>query len=152
MCKPDITTAEREAVLGVLDTPTLALGPRLELFERRLGDYIGAPHAVGVSSGTAGLHLCMIAAGVGDGDLVLTTPFSFVASANCVLYRGARPVFVDIDPDTLTIDPEALERAADTLSPRVKAILPVYVFAGSWRLKPWSCSAKLGSGGAALRS
>ena len=128
MCEPDITTAEREAVLGVLHTPTLALGPRLELFERRVGEYIGVPYAVGVSSGTAGLHLCMIAAGVGDGDLVLTTPFSFVASANCVLYTGARPVFVDIDPDTLTIYPEALERAALALRPRVKAVLPVHVF------------------------
>jgi len=128
MCKPEITTAEREAVLGVLHTPTLALDPRLESFERGVSKYIGAPHAVGVSSGTAGLHLCMIAAGVGDGDLVLTTPFSFVASANCVLYTGARPVFVDIDADTLTIDPEALERAALALRPRVKAILPVHVF------------------------
>src|SRR5438094_4652391 len=128
MCQPDITTAEREAVLGVLQTPTLSLGPRLELFERGVSKYIGAPHAIGVSSGTAGLHLCMIAAGVGDGDLVLTTPFSFVASANCVLYTGARPVFVDIDPDTLTIDPEALERAALALRPRVKAVLPVHVF------------------------
>src|SRR5262249_9675250 len=128
MSEPDITTAEREAVLGVLQTPTLALGPRLGLFERRLCDYVGVPHAVGVSSGTAGLPLCMIAAGVGEGDLVLTTPFSFVASANCVLYTGARPVFVDIDPDTLTIDPVALERAAEELRPRVKAILPVHVF------------------------
>src|SRR5262249_25616733 len=128
MCEPDITTAEREAVLGVLETPTLALGPRLELFERRLCRYIGAPHAVGVSSGTAALHLCVLAAGAADGALVLPTPFSFVASANCVLYTGARPVFVDVDPDTLTIDPEALERAAEDLGPRVKAILPVHVF------------------------
>src|SRR5437667_7469580 len=136
MCKPEITTAEREAVLGVLHTPTLALDPRLESFERGVSKYIGAPHAVGVSSGTAGLHLCMIAAGVGDGDLVLTTPFSFVASANCVLYTGARPVFVDIDSDTLTIDPGALERAADALRPRVKAILPVHVFGQAADMDP----------------
>src|SRR5438128_3170805 len=134
MCEPDITTAEREAVLGVLHTPTLALGPRLELFERRVSEYIGAPHAVGVSSGTAGLHLCMLAAGVGEGDLVLTTPFSFVASANCILYAHATPVFVDVDPVTLTIDPDALARKARALvrrgrrRARLKAILPVHVF------------------------
>jgi len=132
MCEPDITAAERAAVLEVLDTTTLSIGPKLELFERRLAGYVGAPHAVGVSSGTAGLHLAMLAAGVGEGDLVLTTPFSFVASANCVLYVGARPVFVDIDPETLTIDPEALTRAADQLARghegRLKAIIPVHVF------------------------
>jgi len=136
MCEPDITSAEREAVLGVLQTTTLALGPRLELFENRLAGYIGVPHAVGVSSGTAGLHLCMIAAGVGAGDVVLTTPFSFVASANCVLYQGARPVFVDVDPDTLTIDPDALERAVDAFRPRVKVILPVHVFGQAADMDP----------------
>jgi dTDP-4-amino-4,6-dideoxygalactose transaminase len=132
MCEPDITAAERAAVLEVLDTTTLSIGPKLELFERRLAEYVGAPHAIGVSSGTAGLHLAMLAAGVGEGDLVLTTPFSFVASANCVLYVGARPVFVDIDPETLTIDPKALASAADELARgregRLKAIIPVHVF------------------------
>src|SRR3989475_11549477 len=132
MCEPDITTAEREAVLGVLHTPTLALGPRLELFERRVSEYIDAPHAVGVSSGTAGLHLCMIAAGVGDGDIVLTTPFSFVASANCILYERARPCFIDVDPETLTLDPERLAQALRTVlrngdAARVRAILPVHL-------------------------
>lgn len=132
MCEPDITAAERAAVLEVLDTTTLSIGPKLELFERRLAQYTGAPHAAGVSSGTAGLHLAMLAAGVGEGDLVLTTPFSFVASANCALYVGARPVFVDIDPVTLNIDPEALARTADQLARgregRLKAIVPVHVF------------------------
>src|SRR5438309_3266050 len=133
MSTPDITAAEREAVLGVLHTPTLALGPRLELFERGVSKYVDAPHAVGVSSGTAGLHLCMIAAGVSDGDLVLTTPFSFVASANCVLYQRARPVFVDIDPQTLTIDPKKLAHTLRGVrsggdGARVRAILPVHVF------------------------
>jgi dTDP-4-amino-4,6-dideoxygalactose transaminase len=132
MCEPDITAAERAAVLEVLDTTTLSIGPKLELFERRLAEYVGVPHAIGVSSGTAGLHLAMIASGVGEGDLVLTTPFSFVASANCVLYVGARPVFVDIDPETLTIDPRALARTADQLARgregRLKAIIPVHVF------------------------
>ena len=105
MSRPDITSAERAAVFDVLSGATLALGPRLDLFERQLAGCVGAAHGVAVSSGTAGLHLCVVAAGVGEGDVVLTTPFSFVASANCVLYERARPVFVDVDPMTLTIDP-----------------------------------------------
>ena len=131
MSRPDVTSAERAAVLDVLSGSTLSLGPRLELFESRLAAYVGASHGVGVSSGTAGLHLCVIAAGIHDGDTVITTPFSFVASANCVLYERARPVFVDIDPATLTIDPNALADTARTLATRrgrVKAILPVHVF------------------------
>ncbi|HYR95793.1 MAG TPA: DegT/DnrJ/EryC1/StrS family aminotransferase [Candidatus Binatus sp.] len=134
MCEPDITAAERAAVDEVMRTPTLSIGPQIELFEREVAAALDAPHAAGVSSGTAGLHLCMIAADVGEGDLVLTTPFSFVASANCALYVRARPVFVDIDPETLTIDPEALAHRAKALlrrggrSGRLKAILPVHVF------------------------
>jgi dTDP-4-amino-4,6-dideoxygalactose transaminase len=131
MSRPDVTSAERAAVLDVLSGSTLALGPRLDLFERRLAAYVGAPHAVAVSSGTAGLHLCVVAAGVGEGDLVLTAPFSFVASANCILYERARPIFVDIDPVTLTIEPNALEAAVRKLVARrrrPKAILPVHVF------------------------
>jgi len=133
MSRPDITAAEQEAVKEVLEQPTLSLGPRLDLFERRLAAYVGTAHAAGVSSGTAGLHLAMIAAGVGRGDLVLTTPFSFVASANCALYVGARPVFVDVEPTTLTIDVDALAQKLRLLMRsgrrrRVKAILPVHVF------------------------
>jgi len=131
MSRPDITSAERAAVLDVLSTSTLALGPRLERFVCNLAEHVGVRHAVGVSSGTAGLHLCVVAAGVTAGDVVLTTPFSFVASANCVLYERARPVFVDIDPQTLTIDPDALAGAARALTARgerLKAILPVHVF------------------------
>jgi perosamine synthetase len=131
MSRPDITSAERAAVLDVLSGATLALGPRVELFECHLAEYVGAAHGVAVSSGTAGLHLCVVAAGVGEGDAVLTTPFSFVASANCILYERARPVFVDIDPVTLTIEPNALEAAAKKLvarGERLKAILPVHVF------------------------
>ena len=131
MSRPDITSAERAAVLDVLSGATLALGPRLDLFERRLAAFVGAPHGVAVSSGTAGLHLCMIAAGVGEGDAVLTTPFSFVASANCILYERARPAFVDVDPVTLAIEPNALETAVKKLvgrRRRPRAILPVHVF------------------------
>jgi dTDP-4-amino-4,6-dideoxygalactose transaminase len=139
MSRPDITSAERAAVLDVLSGATLALGPRLELFERRLAAYVGARHGIGVSSGTAGLHLCVIAAGVGEGDAVLTTPFSFVASANCVLYERARPIFVDVDPVTLTVEPNALEAAAKKLvarGERLKAILPVHVFGHPADLDP----------------
>jgi len=133
MSRPDITAEEKDAVREVLEQPTLSLGPRLELFERRLAAYVGTAHAAGVSSGTAGLHLAMIAAGVGRGDLVLTTPFSFIASANCILYVGARPVFVDVEPTTLTIDVDALAQKLKLLMRsgrrrRVKAILPVHVF------------------------
>jgi perosamine synthetase len=141
MSRPDITAAEREAVHEVLEQPTLSLGPRLELFERRLAAYVGTAHAAGVSSGTAGLHLAMIAAGVGRGDLVVTTPFSFVASANCILYVGARPVFVDVEPTTLTIDVDALAQKLKLLMRsgrrrRVKAILPVHVFGQPADMEP----------------
>jgi dTDP-4-amino-4,6-dideoxygalactose transaminase len=131
MSAPDVTAAERKAVQEVLRTSTLSIGPQLDLFERRVAGALGMRHAAGVSSGTAGLHLCMIAAGVGEGDLVLTTPFSFVASANCALYVRARPVFVDVDPETLTIDPEAVANRARVLLRQgqpLKAILPVHVF------------------------
>src|SRR2546422_6876380 len=116
MSQPDVSEAERAAVDEVLKTSTLSLGPRLALFERKVAAYVGTRHAVGVSSGTAGLHLAMIAAGLGEGDLVVTSPFSFIASANCILYVGARPVFVDVDPRTLTLDPEAVERTVTALT------------------------------------
>jgi dTDP-4-amino-4,6-dideoxygalactose transaminase len=131
MSEPDIGAAERAAVLEVLDGRTLALGPRLQRFEELLAAKVGARHGVGVSSGTAALHLCLLAAGVGEGDVVVTTPFSFVASANCILYVRARPVFVDVDPKTLTLDPERFERAVQAIGrsgQRVKAVLPVHVF------------------------
>ncbi|MDI7278035.1 MAG: DegT/DnrJ/EryC1/StrS family aminotransferase [Anaerolineae bacterium] len=100
----------------VLATSRLSIGPELQAFEAALAGYVGARHAVGVSSGTSGLHLCVIAAGVGEGDLVLTTPFSFVASANCILYERGVPVFVDVDPATGNIDPALLAQAAHDLS------------------------------------
>ena len=116
MSCPDITAAEVEAVTGVLQTPYLSIGPRIAEFEEHFAAYVGARHAVGVSSGTAGLHLGAIAAGVGQGDLVLTTPFSFVASANVILYERAIPVFVDIDPKTLNIDPALVAEAVHDLT------------------------------------
>jgi len=131
MCLPEISDAERRAVLDVLASPSLALGPRLAAFESALAERVGARHGIGVNSGTSGLHLAMIAAGVGEGDVVLTSPFSFVASANCVLYERARPVFVDVEPRSLTIDVAALEDRLHGLlaeGARVRAILPVHVF------------------------
>jgi dTDP-4-amino-4,6-dideoxygalactose transaminase len=131
MSEPDIGPLEREAVMSVLDGSTLSIGPRLQTFEHRLAAKVGARHAIGVNSGTSALHLCLIAAGVGAEDVVVTTPFSFVASANAILYVRARPVFVDVDPVTLTLDPERLERAVQAIGrsgQRVKAVLPVHVF------------------------
>ena len=116
MSGPDVTEAEIKAVEAVLHTPHLSLGPRIAEFEKRFAAYVGARHAVGVSSGAAGLHLCVIAAGVGEGDLVITTPFSFVSSANVILYQRAIPIFVDIDPHTLNIDPALVAEAADALT------------------------------------
>ena len=139
MSQPDVGDAERAAVDEVLRGTTLALGPRLELFEQRVVTYVGARHGVGVSSGTAGLHLGMLAAGVRPGDVVVTTPFSFIASANCALYVGARPAFVDVEPVALTLDPERLERTVRRLlrrGERVRAIVPVHVFGQAADMDP----------------
>ena len=122
---PDITAAEIEAVHAVLQTTSLSLGPWLPAFERAFADWVGATHAVAVSSGTAGLHLSVRACGVGAGDEVITTPLSFVASVNAFLYERAVPVFVDVDPDTLNLDATRIEAA---ITPRTRAILPVHLF------------------------
>jgi perosamine synthetase len=111
MSSPDLTDRERQAVLDVLRTPRLSMGPQIEAFEAGVARRVGARHAVGVSSGTAGLHLCVRIAGVSDGDLVITSPFSFVASANVLLYERAVPVFVDVDEATGNIDPDLVDQA-----------------------------------------
>ncbi|HLE03762.1 MAG TPA: DegT/DnrJ/EryC1/StrS family aminotransferase, partial [Anaerolineales bacterium] len=105
MSAPDIGESERQAVAAVLHTPRLSMGPQVEAFEASMAHYLRAKHAIAVSSGTAALHLCVRAAGIQDGDLVITTPFSFVASANVLLYERAIPVFVDVDPRTGNLDP-----------------------------------------------
>jgi len=125
LASPDIADTDIRAVHEVLESDCLALGPKLRGFERAMADYVGAKHTVGVSSGTCALHLVLEGLGIGEGDEVVTTPFSFVASANCILYVRAKPVFVDIDPKTLCIDPEAVEAA---ITPQTKAILAVDVF------------------------
>jgi perosamine synthetase len=116
MSSPDLTVAERDAVAQVLGTTHLSIGPRLHAFERAVADAAGTAHGVGVNSGTSGLHLAAIAAGIQEGDLVITTPFSFVASANCILYERGVPIFVDVDPRTGNIDPALVAAAADDLS------------------------------------
>jgi dTDP-4-amino-4,6-dideoxygalactose transaminase len=117
MSSPDLTDAEQEAVAAVMRTPNLSMGDEIKAFEAAVREYTGARHAIGVSSGTSGLHLCVRAAGIGDGDLVITSPFSFVASANVMLFERAVPVFVDVDPLTGNIDPiKVREAAADITS------------------------------------
>jgi len=122
---PWIDERDEELVLEVLRSGWLSLGPTGPRFESMLADAIGVPHAAAVSSGTAGLHLCMRLAGVGPGDEVITSPYSFVASANCAIYEGATPVFADIDPHTFNLDPAAVEAA---ITPRTKALVAVDIF------------------------
>ena len=132
LARPDITSLERDAVMRVLDGPILSLGPELPAFEAELARCAGVTHAVAVNSGTSALHLIMVALGVGAGDEVITTPFSFIASSNCILFVGATPIFVDIDPQTLSIDPARIE---EKITPRTKAIIAVDVFGhpAHWR-------------------
>ncbi|HZT91651.1 MAG TPA: DegT/DnrJ/EryC1/StrS family aminotransferase [Gaiellaceae bacterium] len=122
---PWIDERDEELVLEVLRSGWLSLGPTGPRFESLLAAAAGAPHCAAVSSGTAGLHLCMFLAGVGAGDEVITSPYSFVASANCAIYVGATPVFADIDPRTYNLDPTAVEVA---ITPRTKAVVAVDIF------------------------
>jgi len=122
---PDISQAEIDAVVAVLRTPNLSLGPKLVEFETNFADYVGRRFGVAVNSGTSALHLCMLALGIGPGDEVITTPFSFIATTNCVLMVGAKPVFVDVDPVSYNID---VDRIAQKITDKTKAVLPVEVF------------------------
>jgi perosamine synthetase len=125
LARPEIGAREEQLALKVLRSGRLSLGPMGERFERAFADWLGVADAVAVSSGTTALHLGVRALGWGPGDEVLTSPFSFVASANCLLYEGARPVFCDVDPVTLNLDPEA---AAAAVNERTRGILPVHIF------------------------
>ncbi len=165
MSGPSITEEEIRAVNEVLHTPVLSIGPWLESFEGKVADFIGTRHAKGVSSGTAGLHLCVIAAGLSDGDLCITTPFSFVATANSLLYERAVPVFVDIDPVSMNLDPALVSEAVDAIvsgkpgakrflppalrgqptdrwSHKLKAIMPVHTFGQPTDMDPLLDSAR----------
>jgi perosamine synthetase len=151
MSSPELTETEMRAVTKTLFTGRLSLGPQLEAFEKAMASYVDSKYAIGVNSGTAGLHLAVLAAGVGEKDLVMTTPFSFIASANVILYERAIPIFVDVDSKTGNINPELIAEALDDLNgvsenasrwlpralrggplsiaPRkIKAILPVHAF------------------------
>jgi len=157
MSMPDITAEEVALVNKVLHTPYLSMGPYIAEFEKHFAEYIGSRYAIAITNGTAGLHLCIIAAGVEKGDLVITTPFSFVSSANVILYEKGIPIFIDIDPKTGNINPtlvaEAVEnikrggkRAKPWLPPALRhartglgtlrAILPVHVFGQPADLDP----------------
>ena len=125
LAQPEIGAREEELVLEVLRSGQLSLGPMGERFEREFAAWLGIEDAVTVSSGTTALHLGVRALGWGAGDEVLTSPFSFVASANCLLYEGVKPVFCDVDPETLNLDPAA---AAAALGERTAGILPVHIF------------------------
>jgi len=121
----DITDLERQAVADVLASDRLSIGPRTIDFEQALAARAGRKHGIAVNSGTSGLHLCVRAMGIGEGDEVVTTPFSFIATTNCLLFERAKPVFVDIDPESYNLNPDAIEAA---ITDRTKAILPVEVF------------------------
>ncbi len=125
LSKPDITQLEIDYVTQVLKSGRLSIGPVQEQFEDMVADAAGTRYAVAVNSGTAALHLIMLALGISPGDEVITTPFSFVASSNAILYVGARPKFVDIHPRSLNLDPEGVEAA---ITPKTKAILAVEAF------------------------
>jgi perosamine synthetase len=128
---PDITEKEKNSVNEVLNTPSLSLGPKLKEFEEKFANYIGIKYAVAVNSGTSGLHLCIRALNIKESDLVITTPFSFISSANSILFERAEPVFVDIDEKTLNIDINKLENTVQKEKKengKLKAILPVHIF------------------------
>ncbi|MBN1806636.1 MAG: DegT/DnrJ/EryC1/StrS family aminotransferase [Sedimentisphaerales bacterium] len=125
LSRPDITDKEIEAVCEVLRGPNLSLGPKLKEFEQAFIDYTDTKRAVAVNSGTSGLFLAMLALGIGSGDEVITTPFTFIASASSIMMVGAKPVFVDIDPESLNINTEKIE---SRITDRTKAILPVEIF------------------------
>ena len=125
LSRPYLDEREEELVLEVLRSGRLSLGPTIGRFEELFATRVGAPHAVAVANGTAGLHLLCRLAGVGNGDEVITSPFSFVSSANCFIFEGATPVFADVDPRTLNLDPAAVEAA---VTERTRAIVAVDIF------------------------
>ena len=125
LAQPWISSDDMNKVAEILQSRQLALGPTIPAFEQAMDEYVGTRYAVAVNSGTSALHLIIRALGFGPGDEVITTPFSFIASTNCILMEDATPVFVDIDPQTLCIDPTAVEKA---ITPQTKAILAVDVF------------------------
>src|SRR5918998_2486516 len=125
IARPQMGEEEKQRVWDAMASGSLAQGPRVAEFEAVFAQMIGVPHAVATSSGTTALHLALLGYEVGPGDEVVTVPFTFIASANSVLYTGARPVFVDVREDDFTLDPDQLEAA---ITPRTKAIMPVHLY------------------------
>jgi perosamine synthetase len=125
MAKPQIGDDEKKAVMEVLDSGMLAQGPRVKAFEEAFAQMCGVKHAIATSSGTTALHVALLANGIGPGDEVITSAFTFIASANSILFTGARPVFVDIDPRTFNLNPDLIEAA---ITPKTKAIMPVHLY------------------------
>ena len=132
LSSPDIIEKDIEAVVGVMKTRYLSIGPKVVEFEKRMSEYAGVKYAVAVNSGTSALHLIIRGMGIGEGDVVITTPFSFIASSNCILFERGRPLFVDIKEDTLNLDADKVEEKLESLSreelAKVKALLVVDVF------------------------
>ena len=127
IASPQISDAAREAVADVLDSGMLADGEEVRAFEREFADYVGTEHAVATVNGTAALHAMLVAGGIGEGDAVVTTPFTFIATANAIRHAGAEPVFGDIDPRTFNLDPDAVRRILDERND-IAAILPVHLY------------------------
>ena len=125
IAKPLIGKDEEKALLDVIKSGMLVQGPRVQEFEARFADFCGVEHAIATSSGTTALHIALLANQIGPSDEVITSPFSFIASANCALYVGAHPVFVDIEPDYFTIDPAKIE---ERISESTKAIVPIHLY------------------------
>lgn len=125
MAKPVMGDEEKQAVLKVLESGIIAQGPVVKEFEQAFAEMCGVRHAIATTNGTTALHIALLANGIGEGDEVITSPFTFIASANSVLFVGAKPVFVDIDPKTFNMDPAKIEAA---ITPKTKAILPVHLY------------------------
>ena len=130
IAKPQLGAAEQAAVADVLADGLLAQGPRMAAFEERFAAFADVPHAVAVSSGTAALHLALLGAGLGRGDEVVTSPFTFIATANAITYTGATPVFADIDPRSFNLTPESVSAV---IGPRTRAVLGVDLFGNHGR-------------------
>src|SRR5512132_2141385 len=128
IAKPLIGMEEERSILEVLASGQLVQGPKVREFEARFAEFCGAEHAIATSSGTTALHIAVLAHQIGPSNEIITSPFSFIASANCALYVGARPVFVDIEPDFYTIDPAKIE---ERITERTKAIIPVHLYGQS---------------------
>jgi dTDP-4-amino-4,6-dideoxygalactose transaminase len=133
IAKPLIGEEEKQAVMEVLNSGMIAQGPRVKAFEQAFAEMCGVRHAIATTSGTTALHVALLVSGIGEEDEVITSPFTFIASGNSILYTGARPVFVDIDPTTYNINPELIEAA---VTPRTKAILPIHLFGVSCDMDP----------------